>query len=126
MKVFAADQGFTESHTVLVDVSERGGGADVSKRAESQGLIMNKNMLPGDTSAVKPSGIRLGTPEMTRLGMGKDAMDEVADLIHLASLGGNESEVRERAKTLKEQYCKIHYCWEYEGKAYPKPKWSNL
>ena len=126
MKVFAADQGVTESHTVLVDVSERGGGADVSKRAESQGLIMNKNMLPGDTSAVKPSGIRLGTPEMTRLGMGKDAMDEVADLIHLASLGGNESEVRERAKTLKEQYCKIHYCWEYEGKAYPKPKWSNL
>ena len=44
---------------------------------------MNKNMLPGDTSAVKPSGIRLGTPEMTRLGMGKDAMDEVADLITL-------------------------------------------
>ena len=126
MKVFAAEQGFTESHTVLFDVSERGGGADVSKRAESQGLIMNKNMLPGDTSAVKPSGIRLGTPEMTRLGMGKDAMDEVAELIHLASLGGNETEVRERAKTLKEQYCKIHYCWEYEGKAYPKPKWSNI
>ena len=52
--------------------------------------------------------------------------DEVAELIHLASLGGNETEVRQRAKTLKEQYCKIHYCWEYEGKAYPKPKWSNL
>ena len=126
MKVFAAEQGFTESHTVLVDVSERGGGADVSKRAEAQGLIMNKNMLPGDTSAVKPSGIRLGTPEMTRLGMGKDAMDEVADLIHLASLGGNEKEVRERSKTLKEQYCKIHYCWDYDEKAYSKPKWSNL
>ena len=126
MKVFAAEQGFTESHTVLVDVSERGGGADVSKRAEAQGLIMNKNMLPGDTSAVKPSGIRLGTPEMTRLGMGKDAMDEVADLIHLASLGGNEKEVRERSKTLKEQYCKIHYCWDYDEKAYSKPKWSIL
>lgn len=126
MKVFAAEQGFTESHTVLIDVSERGGGADVSKRAEAQGLIMNKNMLPGDTSAVKPSGIRLGTPEMTRLGMGKDAMDEVADLIHLASLGGNENEVRERSKTLKEQYCKIHYCWDYDEKAYSKPKWSNL
>ena len=126
MKVFASEQGFTESHTVLVDVSERGGGADVSKRAESQGLIMNKNMLPGDTSAVKPSGIRLGTPEMTRLGMGKDAMDEVADLIHIASLGGNENEVRERAKALKQEYCKIHYCWGDGENAYSKPKWSEL
>ncbi|MBK00249.1 MAG: serine hydroxymethyltransferase [Euryarchaeota archaeon] len=126
MKVFASEQGFTESHTVLVDVSERGGGADVSKRAESQGLIMNKNMLPGDTSAVKPSGIRLGTPEMTRLGMGKDAMDEVADLIHIASLGGNEKEVRERAKALKQEYCKIHYCWDDGKNAYSKPKWSEL
>ena len=126
MNVFAADQGFTESHTVLVDVSERGGGADVSKRAESQGLIMNKKYASRRYFSSKTIWNKIRNPEMTRLGMGKDAMDEVADLIHLASLGGNESEVRERAKTLKNQYCKIHYCWEYEGKAYPKPKWSNL
>ena len=126
MKVFAAEHGFTESHTVLVDVTERGGGADVSKRAEAQGLVMNKNMLPGDTSAVKPSGIRLGTPEMTRLGMGADEMDEVAELIHLASLGGKESEVRDRARILKENFCKIKYCWESKDNAYAQPKWSDI
>ena len=63
---------------------------------------------------------------MTRLGMGKDAMDEVADLIHIASLGGNENEVRERAKALKQEYCKIHYCWGDGENAYSKPKWSEL
>ena len=126
MKVYAAEQGFTESHTVLVDVTERGGGADVSKRAESQGLVMNKNMLPGDTSAVNPSGIRLGTPEMTRLGMNTETMDEVAELIHLASLGGKESEVRERVKILKEDFCNIQYCWDSKEKAYEMPKWSKI
>ncbi len=126
MKVFASDLGFTQSHTVLVDVSERGGGADVSKRCEAQGLIMNKNMLPGDTSAVNPSGIRLGTPEMTRLGMGKDAMDEVAELIHLASISGHESEVRERSKSLKNQYTEMKYCWKTEENAYTLPNWSEI
>ena len=126
LKVFASDLGFTESHTVLVDVSDRGGGADVSKRAESQGLVMNKNMLPGDTSAIKPSGIRLGTPEMTRLGMGKDAMDEVAELIHLASISGHEEEVRKRAFELKKVYNKIMYCWETNEEAYSTPTWSKI
>ena len=82
---------------------------------------MNKNMLPGDTSAVYPSGIRLGTPEMTRIGMGKDEMDEVADLIHLAAIGNSGDEVRDRAADLKNRFTKIMYCWESEKLAYQNP-----
>ena len=126
MKVFAPDQGFTESHTILVDVQEFGGGAEVSLRAESQGLIMNKNMLPGDTSAILPSGIRLGTPELTRLGMGVDEMDEVADLIHLAAAGGKDTEVRSRVSELKERFSSIHYCWPTGAGAYDDPIFSRL
>ncbi|HIG04031.1 MAG TPA: serine hydroxymethyltransferase [Candidatus Poseidoniales archaeon] len=121
MKVFAPDHGFTESHTILVDVSEFGGGADVSLRCEAQGLVMNKNMLPGDTSAVKPSGIRLGTPEMTRLGMGTDEMDEVADLIYLAAKDGHAEDVLARTAALKSQFSKIHYCWGSTPNAYADP-----
>ena len=36
------------------------------------------NMLPGDTKAMQPSGLRLGTPELTRIGMGVDEMKDVA------------------------------------------------
>ena len=124
MKVFAPDQGFTESHTLLVDVSEFGGGAEVSLRAEACGLVMNKNMLPGDTSAINPSGIRIGSPEMTRLGMKEAEMDEVAELIHLSAAGGNDSEVRQRARLLKEQFNRIHYCWPTESSAYAAPTFS--
>ena len=126
MKVFAPDNGFTESHTILVDVSEFGGGADVSLRAESCGLIMNKNMLPGDTSAVNPSGIRLGTPELTRLGMGADEMDEVALMIHLAAEGDKDQEVRQRSAELKERFSDIHYCWDTGRGAYAAPDFSSI
>ena len=90
-----------------MDVSEFGGGADVSLRSESQGIVMNKNMLPGDTSAVNPSGIRLGTPEMTRIGMGVSEMREVADLIYLAAKGGHEEDVLARTAALKSEFPKF-------------------
>lgn len=124
MKVFAPDHGFTQSHTILVDVSEFGGGADVSLRSESQGIVMNKNMLPGDTSAVNPSGIRLGTPEMTRIGMGVSEMREVADLIYLAAKGGHEEDVLARTAALKSEFNTIHYCWQGDSNAYADPKFT--
>ena len=126
MAVFAAEQGFTESHTILVDVTSFGGGADVSLRAESCGLVMNKNMLPSDTSAIFPSGIRLGSAELTRLGMGVDEMDEVAELIHLAAVGRRDAEVRERASILKQEFDSIHYCWPASRGAYEAPQFMPL
>jgi glycine hydroxymethyltransferase len=87
---------------------------------------MNKNMLPGDTSAISPSGIRLGTPEMTRIGMGGDEMDEVADLIHLAAVGGKGSEVRGRALELKKRFFTVEYCWPTGAGAYDNPIFSPL
>ena len=126
MQVMASGHGFTESHTILVDVNEFGGGADVSLRAESCGLVMNKNMLPGDTSAINPSGIRLGTPEMTRIGMKESQMDEVAEMIHLAAAGGKDSEVRERARNLKSEFNKIQYCWDNGVGAYDPPLFSRF
>jgi glycine hydroxymethyltransferase len=85
---------------------------------------MNKNMLPSDTSAINPSGIRIGSPEMTRLGMKEDEMDEVAELVHLSAVGGDDSEVRQRARLLKEQFNRIHYCWPTESSAYDAPTFS--
>ena len=127
LSVFASEYGFTESHTVLVDVSEFGGGADFSLRSEDQGLIMNKNMLPGDTSAVYPSGIRLGTPELTRLGMYEDAMDEVAELISLVAKTGHDDEVRHRSSQLKSEYNKIKFCVDKGGVgAYDTPNFTDM
>lgn len=45
------------------------------------GLVLNRNTIPGDKSAMHPSGIRLGTPWMTQRGLKEADMLEVADVI---------------------------------------------
>lgn len=65
--------GGTDNHLVLVDVWMDGkgiGGKDASDKLEAEGIIVNKNTIPGETrSPVNPSGIRLGTAAETTRGL---------------------------------------------------------
>src|SRR2546422_4512558 len=95
VKVLAEKHGFTESHTIALDVASLGGGAKVARELEKANMITNKNLLPWDTSPVKPSGIRLGTQELTRLGMREAQMADVADLFaRVAGQRGGPGPVR--------------------------------
>ncbi len=78
--VLAESRGFTASHTIAVRVSKEGGGAEVAHRLSAAGIISNHNLLPGDKSPKHPQGIRLGTPEVTRVGMREKEMDAIAEL----------------------------------------------
>jgi glycine hydroxymethyltransferase len=79
--VEAKDFGFTKSHQIAVNVSQFGGGVEVAKRLETQDVIVNYNMLPGDQDPRNPSGLRIGVQEMTRFGMREPEMGELAALI---------------------------------------------
>ncbi|HUV25234.1 MAG TPA: serine hydroxymethyltransferase [Methanomassiliicoccales archaeon] len=118
MGVLCPHKGFTESHTIAVDVSEHGGGVIASSDLEESNIITNKNLLPGDMSAVKPSGIRLGSQELTRVGMKESEMKEVADLIYrVVAKKENPKLVREDVKALKKDFTTVKYCFT-EGGAY--------
>jgi glycine hydroxymethyltransferase len=75
--------GGTENHLVLVDVQPFGvTGRQAESALESAGVIVNRNSIPNDTNgAWYTSGIRLGTPALTTVGMNTEDMDEVAELI---------------------------------------------
>lgn len=75
--------GGTDNHLVLIDVSKLGLTGRIAEAALTEaGITANRNMVPFDPNgAWYTSGIRLGTPALTTLGMGKVEMDEVADLI---------------------------------------------
>jgi glycine hydroxymethyltransferase len=45
---------------------------------------VNKNTCPGDKSALKPSGIRFGTPALTTRGFTENDIDQVALFIDRA------------------------------------------
>lgn len=53
--------GGTDTHLVLVDLSSKGlDGARVETVCNATHITVNKNSCPGDTSALLPSGLRLG------------------------------------------------------------------
>ncbi|HEU4541561.1 MAG TPA: glycine hydroxymethyltransferase [Jiangellaceae bacterium] len=75
--------GGTENHLVLVDVTSFGiTGRHAESALLDAGIVTNRNSIPRDPNgAWYTSGIRIGTPALTTLGMGPDEMDEVAELM---------------------------------------------
>jgi glycine hydroxymethyltransferase len=74
--------GGTDNHLMLVDLRTKGvNGNRAEKILEAVGISVNKNTIPGDVSALSPSGIRIGTPAATTRGMTEGDMATVAQLI---------------------------------------------
>ena len=77
--------GGTDNHLVLVDLKDKNiDGARVERVLELVGVAANKNTVPGDKSAMKPGGLRMGTPAMTTRGFGSSDFQRVADVVHRA------------------------------------------
>ena len=74
----------TDNHLVLLDVRPYGiTGRQAESALRTGQITVNRNALPNDPNgAWYTSGVRLGTPATTTLGMGPSEMDELADLIH--------------------------------------------
>jgi glycine hydroxymethyltransferase len=75
--------GGTDNHLVLIDVRPAGlTGRQAEAALRSAGITLNRNVVPNETNgAWYTSGLRLGTPAVTTLGMGRDEMVEIADLV---------------------------------------------
>jgi glycine hydroxymethyltransferase len=76
-------KGYTRTHQAIANVKQFGGGLEVAHRLARANLITNKNLLPDDQPQDwdRPSGLRMGTIEVTRLGMVEKDMDTVAGFI---------------------------------------------
>ena len=79
--------GGTDNHLVLADVAASYGltGRQAEAALLEAGVVTNRNAVPRDPNgAWYTSGIRLGTPALTTLGMGPAELDEVADIMATA------------------------------------------
>ncbi|KAK4988160.1 Cytochrome B translational activator protein cbs2 [Elasticomyces elasticus] len=77
--------GGTDNHLVLCDLKDKNiDGARVERILELVGVAANKNTVPGDKSAMKPGGLRMGTPAMTTRGFQPGDFKRVADVVHRA------------------------------------------
>jgi glycine hydroxymethyltransferase len=109
--VFGEKLGFTQSHQVLLEIGP-GKGKEASKQLEDAGIVTNMNMIPGDADPLNPSGLRLGTPELTRIGMKEQEMDEVATFFQRALLKKeNPKKIKEDIKEFRKDFQELHYCY---------------
>ena len=77
--------GGTENHLMLIDVTPFGlTGRQAESAVREAHITLNRNSLPFDTNGPwYTSGLRIGTPALTTLGMGKEEMREIASLMKL-------------------------------------------
>ncbi|XP_050962508.1 serine hydroxymethyltransferase, cytosolic isoform X1 [Labeo rohita] len=75
--------GGSDNHLILVDLRSNGtDGGRAEKVLEACAIACNKNTCPGDKSALRPSGLRLGSPALTSRGLLEDDFRKVAEFIH--------------------------------------------
>jgi len=113
--VLGANKGFTETQQVIADVKKFGGGLEVAQRLARANLIANKNLIPSDTPANwdRPSGLRMGTIEITRLGMREAEMEQIADFIaRLLVDKAAPEDVLEDVIDFRQPYQTLYYCFE--------------
>ncbi len=112
-KVLGEKNGYTKSHQVALDVTRYGDGGLVERGLEKANIIVNRQLIPGDLQAgrhyVNPGGIRLGVSELTRLGMKKGDMKEVAEILHLALAAKNPRQVKSRISELRKNFQTVQY-----------------
>ncbi|RMG39556.1 MAG: glycine hydroxymethyltransferase [Candidatus Dadabacteria bacterium] len=97
--------GGTDNHIVLIDVTNFGiTGRQAEEALRECGITLNRNSIPFDPNgAWYTSGLRLGTPALTTLGMSTGEMPEIAAIIKLV-LTATQPAVLKSGKPGKSKY----------------------
>ena len=104
--VEAKEFGYTRSHQIAVNVFVFGGGVKAALALEANDIICNYNMLPGDTDPMNPSGLRIGTQEITRFGMKENDFSALGELMAAAIKG---QKVKDKVNQLRERFLRMEY-----------------
>ena len=98
--------GGTDNHLILVDVYNSFGisGRDAEEVLDKVHITLNKNTIPNETlSAMKASGVRIGSPAMTTRGLKEKDFELIADIICNVLSNPNDKKVlKEETKRVLE------------------------
>ncbi len=114
--VLGAHKGYTTTHQVIADVRQFGGGLEVAQRLARANIITNKNLIPADKPEDwdRPSGLRMGTTEITRLGMQEAEMEGIADFMaRILVEKVAPEEVVDDVVAFRQPYQTLYYCFEH-------------
>jgi glycine hydroxymethyltransferase len=114
-EVLGKENGFTQSHQVILNVKDFEGGKIVAEKLEKVNIIVNKMALPKDKdidATQNPSGIRIGVQEMTKFGMKEKEMKKIAYFIKNVILDKiNPKKVKKEVIKFRKKFPKMKYCF---------------
>ena len=122
-KVLGEKKGFTQSHQTVVNVLDYGDGGKIEADLEKANIIVNRQLVPGDLKAKRhymhPGGIRLGSSEVTRLGMKESDMQQIASLIKNVVIDNKDAkEIASQVLEFRKNFQKTQYCFDNKLGAY--------
>ena len=103
----AAD-GFTQTHQVLIRVSQHGPGDQIARRLEENNMVCNYQALPDDESFLVSSGLRTGVSEMTRFGMQEADFGPLAQFF--ADCVIRNKDVKSEVTAYRQKFAQMRYC----------------
>ncbi|MDQ3848106.1 MAG: serine hydroxymethyltransferase, partial [Thermoproteota archaeon] len=122
-RLLGEKNGYTASHQIAVDVTRFGDGGTIEEELEKAGIILIRQLLPGDIKAgrhyMHPSGVRIGVPETTRLGMKEGEMKEIANFIKRVVVDKQDpGMIAKDVADFRKQFQHVQYAFDNEVKAY--------
>lgn len=117
-KVLGKELGYTKSHQILLDLSEYGNGLKNAELLEDANIITNKNLIHGDTigtDTYDPSGMRLGSQEMTHWGMKESEFGRIAEFFERLIIKEEPvARIKDEVIAMRKEFNQIHYSFDTE------------
>ena len=110
VNIFASDKGFTTSHQFAILAAPYGGGQTAARRMGEAGLLACGIGLPIEQVEGDLNGLRIGTPEIVRIGMKVEHMQDLAGFI-ARSLDTNvdPKSIQREITEWRKQFSGVHY-----------------
>lgn len=110
---FYREQGYTLTHQIVIDSKPFASGREAVQRLTAANIITNEMPLPWDTDPYNETGIRLGTVEVTRLGMKAPEMAWIAEQIAKVLLhNADPMAIADSVIDFMKNHRTVYYCHE--------------
>lgn len=102
--LFKTELGPTTSHQFAIDASDLGGGHNAAVHLRQANILTSAIGIPTQSG----EGLRMGTPEIARWGMGPEDMPELASLV-VRGLGPDPASVAHDTTAFRSQFDSVHF-----------------
>jgi glycine hydroxymethyltransferase len=110
VNIFASDKGFTTSHQFAILAAPYGGGQTAARRMGEAGLLACGIGLPIEQVEGDLNGLRIGTPEIVRIGMKVEHMQDLAGFIARSlDTSAEPKSIQREITEWRKQFSGVHY-----------------